>query len=280
MKNRMPKMPDGIPKPVTDAIEGLREKRLLPVAIGLLVAIVALPVVLSNGSEAPPPKSDGESTAAETAFQLAPETQPVVLASDEGVRDYKERLGEAAKNPFVQQFTAPEGGEAASTEGSASTADTSASAGSVTASIPSTGGGSTKKKDSTSKPGSSGSAGVGPSTSQAKPETQTVNYTIDAWVGHGNDMKLREGIERLTFLPNDQSPQVVFVGVSNDKKRALFTVSRSVLGVTGDGICLLSSCDLLSLAEGKAATFVLSADNLLYSVKLVRINRVVGAEGP
>lgn len=281
MKNRMPKMPKmngGLPKPIADAIEGLREKRLLPVAIALVVAIIAVPIVLSSGSEAPSPKAEDADAAAQTAFELAPENQPVVLAKDEGVRDYKQRLSDAAaKNPFIQQFVAPEGGGEGSDAAAGSSSDSATSSGSVSVTLPTGGGKGTKDKGSKNKGsgGGSGSAGSAPGAT-AKPETQTVSYTIDAYAGPASNMQLREDIAPLTFLPNDQNPSVVFMGVSNDHKRALFTVARSVFGVTGDGICLLSSCDLLSLTPGKTATFVLSADGtLLYSVKLVRIERVV-----
>lgn len=248
-----------LPQPVARVVSDLRERGLLPVAVGLVVAILAVPILLSSGSEAPKPEPAAGGPRA--AFATAPEAQPVVLAGDEGVRDYKKRLDESAsKDPFVQQFEAPDepaGGEAS--------------------------GGAASGAAATASPDTSGSAGGLVPDAPATPEitksstVKFVTWEIDAYVGEASKLKLREKVGRLDFLPNDRNPAAVFLGVSDDGDKALFSISQNVVGVTGAGSCLNgtdTTCALMLLTPGKM-TKLWFADGGSYAIKLVRIERVV-----
>ena len=83
-----------------DLYKDMRDRRLIIPAVALLVAIVAVPIVLSSPSESsvtpPAPVADPDAVAVE----------PAVLAVQEiGVRDYRKRLSELEqKNPFGSRF--------------------------------------------------------------------------------------------------------------------------------------------------------------------------------
>jgi len=68
----------------------------------------------------------------------------------------------------------------------------------------------------------------------------------------------------------------VFVGVSEDGKKALFFVSSGVGAASGDGVCLAlgaTGCGLLVLKAGEAARLEYMPDGNTYSLKLRDIKR-------
>lgn len=250
-----------IPRPVAELVADLRQRGLLPVAIGLVAVIAAIPVLFSSGSK---PAPSSEPTAAVT---VAPEAQSLVVAKGETLRDYRSRLARrAAKDPFVQKYVAPD--VAVGKDGGAATSLESIPVGGSSAGGTSgAGGASSKPKPSSPQKG----------TSSADSETQYVSHEIDVWTGESGDLKLREGVTRFTPLPNQAKPAAVFLGVTDDGKRALFQISSSVLTLSGDGVCLMGvgRCDMISLAPGKSASLVFGPNGVTYAIKLVRINRVV-----
>ncbi len=88
------------PEAVQDLFKDMRDRRLIIPAIALLIAIIAVPVVLSAPTEpvvsAPAPAADPDAVAVE----------PAVLAVQEvGVRDFQKRLAQLKrKNPFGDRF--------------------------------------------------------------------------------------------------------------------------------------------------------------------------------
>jgi hypothetical protein len=103
------KLPDvWVPKFLEDLYFDLKDRRLLPVVALALVALVAVPILLSGGGKEPP-----EATASSAAGG-APATKPqtaslTVVRANPGLRDYRRRLsGRKPTDPFKQRFTAPE----------------------------------------------------------------------------------------------------------------------------------------------------------------------------
>ena len=92
-----------VPRAVEDLYRDMRDRRLLLPALALIVAIVAVPFLLTT------PKEPAPVPAAFQPPEGSEAVAPAVLAEEEvGVRDYRKRLDELkSKNPFADSFTLP-----------------------------------------------------------------------------------------------------------------------------------------------------------------------------
>jgi hypothetical protein len=267
------------PKFLTDLYSDMRDRRLLIPALALLVALIAVPLLLSGSSEpvvAPPVTSAVD---AEDAAAVA----PAVLAEEVGVRDYRKRLASLREtNPFAQKFTLPAGGggggggegSAAPTETSTSTSTTiSGSGGSTSVTETST------STETTSSDGSTteiDSTTVDQTTVEQKPEIRFFAGRVDVTVGPLGKAKTIEDVRRLDFLPNDKAPVVAFVGLREGGERALFSVSSDVAETKGDGSCAPKKpdpCQFLTLAVGDERRFKF-ANGRTYRLKLLATHLV------
>jgi hypothetical protein len=264
------------PKLLTDLYSDMRDRRLLVPALALLVAVVAVPLLLSSSSEP---------TAPPVASALDPEAgaavQSAVLAEEVSVRNYRRRLASLReKNPFAAKFALPAGGggegggggSGSTTETSTSTSTTTSSGSSTTVTETSTstettpGGGSTTADETT----------VDETTVDQKPEIRFYAGRVDVTVGQLGKAKTIEDVRRLDFLPNDKAPVVAFVGLREGGDRALFSVSSDVAETKGDGSCAPkkpSPCQFLTLAVGDERRFKF-ADGRTYRLKLLATHLV------
>ena len=89
----------------------------------------------------------------------------------------------------------------------------------------------------------------------------------------GGELKRENGIKPYKVLPNDDTPVGVFLGVDADSDQAVFSVSRQVTGVGGDGVCYPApdNCQLLGLLQGEGADLNYSVDNKTYRIEVARI---------
>lgn len=267
----------------------LRDRRLLPVVGVLLVAIVAVPLALKR--ETQPPPLDANALAAVEGAEVP--TLPAVLASDPGLRDYRERLDAMrSKNPFRQDFEAPAIADAAIA--SAALADVGATVGASSDSVPeptapsgsdSTSSGSTTSpaspQTSTASVASSSSGTGSKSSSKSEGEIKTktkevkVAYRVDLQVGLVGEAKRRKNVKALTALPSESSPVMVFIGAGEDGKQAVFLLSEDVGQTEGDGSCLpdAGDCQFLSLKPGQERRLVYGSgpESKEYVIKLVEI---------
>lgn len=266
------------PQLLTDLYRDLRDRRLLPLVLVLVVGLAVVPMALSSKQRStPPPASPPVAPVAKKSN--APST-PVVV-SDPGLRDYRRRLkGDTPKDPFVQQFTAPTGlgGAQLSQTGGSSTSTTSTSTDTAGAVSPASSSGTTST--STSLP-SGGSPGSEPSTrTSSEREIKLVFYRLKLRTGQvGGEMKTQDEVPPLSSLPSESVPALAFLGVTMDSdlnaKRAFFLVSNDVSLITGDGACVLGDpCQLLALKPRQHVDLVWS-DGLTYRVKLLRFGRHV-----
>jgi hypothetical protein len=276
---------------LNDFYRDLRDRRLLLPIAGLAVAIVAVPMLIGGGSEAtapPPPPAAASGEEAELA--------PAVLATDPGVRDYRERLATLKKtNPFVQKFSLPDPEQAALE----SVADASGSAESGSASVDSvsTGGGGASSDSSitdtvTDTTVSDGGGDVTTSTDTVTSSEDTTNDAnhhkppstitrfyagrIDVSVGPQGDAKRLDDVRILDFLPNEKNPVVAFLGLSHGADAAVFSVSRDVVKTEGEGSCSPkppAGCEYLTLHEGEQRTLSF-ADGTTYRLRLLHTNVV------
>jgi hypothetical protein len=259
---RRPSFPtDKAPQVVRDLISDLRDRHLLPVVVGLALAIVAVPVILSNSGSSGSPATQSHAAVTEPAKSAKHLT---VTAEDPGLRNYRKRLDRlSSKDPFKQQYQTPIT-KAAELGTSLSTA---------------VGGGSTGTSV-TPGPVPTGTGGGTPvgKTKPAKPE-KVVSYTINVFTGPTGSLKRRTGVEPLTPLPSAFRPVALFLDATSDGRQALFVISSQAALHRTDGSCVMKddgACQVLALRPGGVAGFTYAGDSKIYKIKLVKITPVTG----
>ena len=239
-----------VPAVVENVYRDLRDRRLLPLVVLLLVAIVAVPIALSAGGSSPTTSAP----AAEIVPADAPEAQAAVLADNPGLRDYRKRLHALkAQNPFKQRFQTS-GLSGTEVESGATSVDSVTSSGGDVAtdtgsSAPATSTSSGSTSTSASPPDSSGGGTV--DADGAEPEVFFYTFKADLQYGLEGDVRERRNVKYLDML----SPVGTFLGATLDRRTAVFGLSSSIVSVSGEGDCVPSpdSCEFLSLAKGKSA---------------------------
>jgi len=255
------KVPDlKVPDFVLDIYYDLRERRLLPLVAILVVALVALPIVLSGDSG-----SEEEEAAFATPSTAAPKSTLVVTKAAPGLREYRHRLAGTPKDPFKQQYSEPESSE--SGEGSPS-----GGAESVTVES-----GGPSEPPATETP----EGGAAPEGNGEPPEgghLQYYSFAIDVRITPVSSKKnpeatVRHNLPNMTMLPSRAVPALTFVGVTKDQKNAVMLVSDKVTGLFGDATCIEGneSCQLLALEPGIPETVVYGADNRTYRIELLKL---------
>ncbi len=249
----------------SDLVYDLRQRNLLLVVLMLLVAIVAVPLLVSHSSSgnAPSPLDLGAQTSAGTS----PETENAVVAYHPGVRNFKSRLKDlSAKDPFKEQF-APAAASAPSLDQSSSSTSSTSSSVSVT------GGGGTSD-------GGGSHTGSGTTT---KTETRYSYFVTNVAVGEsGGTLTTLNGISQFQFLPSQDKPVLVYLGTSSSGTQALFLVSKDVSGVGGNGTCFPTAddCQLLGLNSGAGADLVYGPDGKTYHLQVTKIKHVTSSKPP
>lgn len=322
-----------MPKFVSDLYADLRDRHLLPLVALLIVAIIAAPILLSG-------KGEEEEPAAIAPASVEGETKDAgltVVPAEDGLRDYKKRLGHrAALNPFRRppesESKGSEGSSSSASEGgSGSTSETSSSSGSEV-STTTVGGVTTETVGSPTSPApveqphhshhksshsessesestestesTEGAEATSPeptptapaeTTEPAKPSEPThtepathesnessstkeanqgavVGYTIDAEAGFVPHSTEKTGIKPMTKLPNKKHPLILFMGLSQNHKRALFLMTSNVTAYYG-GHCALDkqACQLIEVKPGKGVTFAAGYGESRYKLHLNRI---------
>lgn len=258
-----------------DLYRDLRDRRLLPVVVLLLVGLVAVPLLIKGGDSGPPPA--GAPFADADPFDGAAELRPVVVNDDPGLRNYHERLdGLQSRNPFKQQLVPK---AIVSDTGSSSTGSGTGLQTQETATEPDTttsDGGSTDGDSSGTGKGSGNGHGNGNGNGPPKHDT-VLEASIDVKVGPAGSTKILEGIKALTLLPSDGHPIVQYTGSDKAGTRASFAVSGDVVAVEGEGVCKPSpaDCRFLNMSIGQQKKLE-DGDGKTYVLKLldVHIERV------
>jgi len=256
-----------------DLWHDLREKRLAPVAVVLLLGLVAVPVLLAKPAENPgpapvvaaPKPADRDALAALTKVKLG--NDEVGKGSTLGVFD--------PDNPFKP----PKGAIKKATTG------VSGSAG------PDTGGPSTPSGGSPSTPDTTGGGGVtspgapnvptNPGTGGGGGTSTTVyKYVVDLTFTANGRTRHIKGMEKLDMLPSDSSPLLIFMGVTAKGGDAVFLVD-STLEAAGEGRCKPSESECAFAYIGAGARYMFSdQDGNTYTIKIDEIRKVkVGASG-
>jgi hypothetical protein len=222
----------------------LVERRLWPLAILLVAALVAVPMLLAKEPEAPVPAPTAAAPADETA---ALATQPIVTVGDDAAREARRKVLGARKNPFKPQIRAKKP-EAPKTQAAAApkTADKPASSG----------GGST------TSPGSAPAVTPPAAIPTPEPKVYETRSLFVRW-GETSSGDLRTmNVKRLKAFPAAEFPVVIYMGLLEDHKTAVFLVDHDVK-VQGDGKCLPSpdDCQTLHMKRGQISFLDVTSEN-------------------
>jgi hypothetical protein len=224
---------------ITDVWHELVRRRLWPLAVLLLAALVAVPFLLATDPAPVPVPATAAlpQTGTKTAADEAVTGTPVVALADDGAAPRRRVLG-ARKDPF-QPAPTPKPKVA---KKSVATTDTPG-AGSPGGGTPA-GGGSTP---------SAGAPAPAPSTPAAPAPAKKTFPANSLTVRYGSDDQLKKStLERLQPLLDGESPILVYLGLRKGGREAVFLVDASVRA-QGDGRCEsgASDCETLVLREGE-----------------------------
>jgi hypothetical protein len=255
-----------------DVVYDLRSRRLLPVVILLVIALIAVPVLISRGGSS---SSNASIKPASRSANAVPETEQAVMAYlPSGIRNYKQRLNDqTAKNPFRDQFNKP------------ATAASASSQLNSTVTPPASGGSVSSSSASSSQPLSGGGASSGASTGGGSTTSTTttnrrfflIHSVGDVSFGDASQpLERHKKLKNFASLPYPTAPVLIYLGSTLDQKKALFSVSRNTDQVTGEGTCIPdpTDCSLLALAPGQSADMVYGPDGKTYRVTLNKIHLV------
>jgi len=228
--------------PIASTWRQLVQRRLWPVAVLLLAALVAVPFVLAKEPEpivVPPPPAAEEPTAAEAAAT----GQPVVALAEEGDRARRRRVLGARKDPFA---AAPPPKAKKSNKADQKPADTPAEA----PTEPTGGAPATPVTPPV----------VTPPVEEPKKKTYPADSLIVRFGDAVGGVLDRGVLRKRESLPvteePDTQPVVVYLGLTKDGKEAIFLVDASAQ-VTGDGECKPhpSNCETVHLGKGETEFF-------------------------
>ncbi|HEX5619276.1 MAG TPA: hypothetical protein VFX51_12695 [Solirubrobacteraceae bacterium] len=221
----------------------LVRRRLWPVAVLLLAALVAVPVLLARDAtpvDTPPlPQSSAPSETANADDDTFAE--PVVAKASAADRSRRRRVLGSRKNPFEPApVKKPKTKKKASTE-KKDTSDTTG--GSTAPTTPSTGVPTTP---------------VTPVTPAPVKKTYAKGTLIVRFGDPTGDLD-KMALSKLGALPKDDDesgPLLVYTGLTDHGKKAVFLVDAS-LEPTGDGTCEPhpSSCETVELSQGETEFF-------------------------
>ena len=256
------KLPDlKVPDFLLDIYYDLKERHLLPLVAILLVALVALPIVLSKSSSS----EEEPGGAIATPSTVTPTSSLVVAKAAPGLREYRHRLDGTAKNPFEQPGDS--GAGESSAEGPTSVEEVTV--GGEPEEAP--GGGGESGQPSPAPEGN----GEPPSGGHLKYYSWTIDVRVTP-VSSGKDKpkaSVRHDLPEMTMLPSRSVPALTFVGVTKDEKNAVMLVSDKVTGLFGDATCTVGSeaCQLIVLQPEIPETVVYGADSRTYRVELLKV---------
>ncbi len=261
----------------------LLSRRLLPfVALSAVALIAAVGYAVTGGSSGPAPTSSGVAQSAPGPSGVA--TLPVTVAPANPNQAVSETPGGSryqsqgpTRDPFVP-LPSPPTAQSASTKSSSSA---SKSAGSSSTGSPSSGTGR-------SGSGSSGSGGGSVAPVPAKPIPQPIHAGLTSTQSYdvalslttfAGDLNTIDSFERLSVLPSEQQPLLVYLGVLKGGRDALFLVQSGTV-VSGPGTCAPgpSDCEILSLAQGRIESLAVStaggtSNVALFSVTAIKVDQ-------
>jgi hypothetical protein len=257
---------------VRTLVRDLIDRKLWPVALLLVAAAVAIPVLIGR-APAPAPTAAPAPAAPVTG---ATDAQKAAVSLATAVPAGRDRPG-AVRNPFKAPASKKKASTASTSAPAAAGTPSVASGGTSSASPASTASGTSTPtpstgSDTTTTPSSSGS---GSSSKPTTPKTTTApkaddasdTYHVSLRFGvNGGELKTLRDVARLSALPSVTDPFFVYLGVletaTTHEKRAVFLVSSDATP-TGEGAChpTKEDCQSVELAVGQTMFFDLASAN-------------------
>ncbi|MDX6714323.1 MAG: hypothetical protein QOH30_881 [Baekduia sp.] len=259
-----------------NVLHDLVEKRLWPVAVALVVALIAVPIVLGGSSNA---GSTGADVAAlPTTNGLANHRDVAradVVSLEEQAAGSVQRAG-TVRNPFVQHHQ-PKVVDQTVTNAVNTAKGIADALGAATSGGSGSGSGTATTPVST--PPATKPAPSDMPTSPTKTNSSAADtYRVKLKFGESGAEKTYDNVARLTPLPSSDNPFFVYLGLKDDQKTAIFLVDAGAVP-SGDGSCQPSrdNCEQIELKAGDTEFFDLqsgTAGLVQYQLDMVSIQKV------
>jgi hypothetical protein len=242
---------------LTDTLRGLVRRRLWPVALLLIAAGAAVPTVLTKHPVATPapalPATASSAPSADSVF--------VSAAGDDQGDSGRHVIG-SRKDPFAPA-PLPKAKHHKTAKKSSATATATPTPAPAPAPAPATsgGGGSTTTPPVSTPP-------VAPAPAPAR-----VVFPKDSLsVRFGTSSTARRTLQVRQTLPSNSNPVLVYMGLEDGGKTAVFMVGSDVTSLQGDGRCAPAgtTCDTLRLKAGD--TEFVSVAGAQYELDLVKVH--------
>jgi hypothetical protein len=272
-----------------NVLHDLVEKRLWPVAVALVAALVAVPMVLGGSSDATTstPPAIADATGGDGLSDHRDAARAHVVSLEEQAAGKVTRAG-LVRDPFVQHHqgritdaqlkAAVKNVATGLSEAFAAASSKSSSDGAGSGSTDGSSGGSTGTGGAPDTPAPTAPSAPAPTT--PKPPTKAT-YRVNVSFGEDGAMKTYNNVARLTPLPSSDNPFFVFLGLSDDGKTATFMVNGEAVP-TGDGHCTPTpeDCQQVTLKVGDLEFFDLQSGTggvVQYQLELEKIVKVKAA---
>jgi hypothetical protein len=276
-----------VPPALRDLYQDLRDRRLLPLLALGLVALVAIPIMLSDPAPTPSPPPTPPPAADPGAAASASASRLTVVKAAPGLREPRKRLAHLdPKDPFVQHYT----NTPVSEESTPVVTASSSTVESPTTTAPTEAGsapGATAPTEESGPPGNGNGSpgnGNGPGT---KDGIVFYSFAIDLRVirtetkpnggKERDEPTVQEGVLPSSAVPGEKAQVLTYMGVSPKTRKPLFLVSEEVSAVYGDAKCVagVEVCQLIELDPQIPETFVFGANDVRYKVNVLKVEPVV-----
>jgi hypothetical protein len=232
---------------LNDTWRFLVQRRLWPVAILLVAAAAAVPMLLT---EEPPAPAPAPAVAVKSNKDAVLTTQPIVAPAGDGDRAGRRRVLGDAKNPFKPQVTPTPTPKPQAAKPAAGSEGPKTETGGGT-SAPSVGG----------SPAPDTGTPVVPEPTPKKKTYELFELTVRFGPSDGEQPPRRD-VKRLQALPSADEPVLIYLGVLDDKKTAVFMLDSGIVA-QGDGTCKPSrtTCETIHIREGETEFFDVPSDD-------------------
>jgi hypothetical protein len=104
-------------------------------------------------------------------------------------------------------------------------------------------------------------------------------YSVSLRYGRDTSAPLRSNVARLTPLPSVSQPEVMFMGVMNGGKQAVFELGAGVQRHVGPGLCKPdhARCSTIVLEAGQTETITIATANGGHRDLKLRVVRIAGS---
>ena len=223
---------------INDTWRFLVQRKLWPLAILLIAAAAAVPMLLAE--EPPPPAAvPAVDVKGDQAAVLA--TEPIVAPVAEGDRNGRRQVLGSPKNPFKPQVTPTPTPKPPVTKPAVGGTPAGTDAPSV--------GGSPAPAPTTTVP-------VVPTDPIEKKKYELQELTVRFGPSSETTQPPRKDVKRLQALPSRDEPVLIYLGLLDDNKTAVFLIDSGVIA-QGDGTCkpTRTTCETIHIKAGETEFF-------------------------